>query len=148
MIAGVTSVFVATAVIGVFFTVASPSTERLIRLDSQRVSDLQSIQWQITNYWQQKEKLPATMNDLEDPLVGFIVPVDPETKVEYVYLPSEGMSFKLCATFSVPSAESTEQTRPAYPDAFYDENWIHGVGETCFERVIDPDRFPPLKKGP
>ena len=26
------------------------------------------------------------------------------------------------------------------------ESWQHGAGDTCFERTIDPERYPPYSK--
>jgi hypothetical protein len=28
-----------------------------------------------------------------------------------------------------------------------DSNWAHGAGNTCFEREIDPERYPPYPEG-
>lgn len=142
-IAAVVSAAVLISLGASFFIIGSPQTARLAKLDQQRLSDLQNIQWQVVSFWQQKEKLPASMADLEDPLSGFVAPKDPETGEAYVYKAGEGMSFSLCATFSLESSDASDMTMPALPD---DQNWKHGKGEACFERVIDPDRYPPYPK--
>ncbi len=138
------------SIIGGFFIVGSPADQRLFRLDQQRVNDLQSIQWQVVNFWQQKEKLPAATAELEDPISGFVVPHDPETKASYTYSAKGPLTFELCATFSAKSV-GTERTATAEPASLAPVgiegvNWSHGAGETCFSRTIDPDRFPPLRK--
>jgi hypothetical protein len=42
----------------------SPNSQRLFRLDQKRIVDLQNIQYQVINYWQQKEKLPEEFKAL------------------------------------------------------------------------------------
>jgi len=145
MIGGLVSLVVLAAIVAAFFLVGSPQSQRLVRLDQQRVYDLQNIQSQLVSYWQQKQALPAALTDLEDPLVGFVIPKDPETGVIYRYEETGAMSFKLCATFALPSDQMPKSAavRPMYPG---EESWQHGEGEQCFDRTIDPERFPPFTK--
>ena len=143
-----------------FLIMGSPNQVRLYRFDDQKVNNLQGIQYQVLNYWQQKSKLPATIADLNDPLSGFTLPVDPQGGT-YTYSITGPMSFKLCATFNAAtqpnSASSPGRPVPMMPTkAPYgpegggtDINalpWTHGVGEQCFTRTIDPERYPPYKK--
>lgn len=144
------SLAVLASVVGGFFIVGSPADQRLYRIDQQRVGDLQSIQWQIVNFWQQKEKLPATLAELEDPISGFVVPRDPETEKTYGYTVKGGLTFEVCAAFSAKSIGTGRgvEAEPAQiaPVGIDGGNWSHGVGSTCFSRTIDPDRFPPMRK--
>lgn len=147
------AVVVAVAIIAGFFIVGTPRQARLARFDSQRVSDLQNIQWQIVNYWQQKQKLPGISNDLADPISGFSVPFDPQTKEVYEYKETAPLSFQLCAVFNKESRKMMDgfgmsRPYPAMPVAIKGEgidNWQHGKGHACFERTIDPERYPPQK---
>ena len=66
------------AIVAGFFIMGSPTQIRLYRFDTQKVSDLQNIQYQIVNFWQQKEKLPATLSEVADPISGNTIPVDPQ----------------------------------------------------------------------
>ena len=145
------------AVVSGFFIIGSPQDARLVKIDQQRVNDLQNIQWQIVNYWQLKESIPTSLTELQDPISGFVVPVDPETGLAYAYTATGATSFELCATFgkeSLPTDPS--MTRPiAVPikgmpgEVGIDLNaepWTHGVGEVCFDRTIDPQRYPPYNK--
>src|SRR6185369_3002454 len=93
-------VLVLAAIVGGFIIVGSPSNQRALRFDTQRVNDLSSIQWQIISYWQQKGKLPVSLSDLFDPLYGVTIPVDPDTKQSYEYVQKGATSFALCSTFS------------------------------------------------
>lgn len=129
-----------------FFIIGTPQDARMMRYDQQKVSDLQNIQYQITNYYQQKQALPTSVQDLADPLSGFLVPVDPQTQELYTYKTEGDLSFTLCAVFNRETPDTAG--KGAYParDSMYyggvDENWTHGVGETCFTRTIDPDKYP------
>ena len=57
--AGVGIVIAFASIVYSFSIMGSPAKQRVWRLDDRRVTDLQSIQYQVINYWQQKEKLPA-----------------------------------------------------------------------------------------
>ncbi len=146
------SLLVLVSIVGGFIVMGSPATARKMRFDERRLSDLQSIQWQVVNYWQQKESLPKSLANLQDPISNFMVPLDPETSVSYTYQPTGPLSFKLCANFST---EGDATGRGGYKSAPYpvgvdgtamSDNWKHSVGQTCFDRTIDPKLYPPRTK--
>ncbi len=139
-----TSVVILLAFVAGFFVVGSPAHQRDIRMDENRISDLQSIQYQVLFYWQQKDSLPESLDSLNDPLYGYEVPIDPITDEAYRYSVEDDLSFSLCATFSTSSDERGNEyqyvERSPYPvvgDTFTD--WTHDVGEHCFDRTIDPE---------
>lgn len=139
------------AVIAGFFIAGSPQQERSRRFDDQRVSNLQNIQSQIIFYWQNKEKLPATLNDLRDPISGFNPAKDPETGANYVYNVKDKLEFSLCANFNLPNLENGKLSieMPTYPPQYYpssDSNWNHAAGYVCFERTIDPELYRPIER--
>ena len=128
-----------------FNVLGTPQSQRMLRYDSQKVSDLQNIQWQIINYWQQKGVLPAALADLEDPISGFIAPVDPQTRNSYEYKKAGTLTFELCAEFNKVSQDSAESVaRMVYPEPMgkFGENWQHEAGRQCFSRTIDPELYP------
>ncbi|MFA6278949.1 MAG: DUF5671 domain-containing protein [Candidatus Paceibacterota bacterium] len=136
-----------------FFIVGTPAQARLARFDGQKVSDLQNIQSQVIGYYQAKQKLPGVITDLNNSLNYGPVPTDPQTGASYVYQPGEGLSFKLCATFSAASRanQSALETRAVAPvpagikgGIAPQDNWQHGAGTVCFDRTIDPSFYPPL----
>jgi hypothetical protein len=143
----------------------SPKSQRLLRLDDRRVQDLQSIQYQVINYWQQKEKLPEKLSDLANPLTGYSLPVDPEFEkgLTYEYIAKDKTSFELCATFALPITKGWRESSGGvvmpmysekdvavssypYPGGGANESWSHETGRTCFARTIDPEIYPPFNK--
>lgn len=151
LVASSTGALVLVSIIAGFFIVGTPWEARLYRFDEQKVSDLQQIQWQLVNYWQSKEALPAALAELQDPIGGFIVPADPQTGEAYTYVRTNTTSFKLCAVFNAESrpyapATRTVATLPGGVEKGLSDNWQHGAGEACFERTIDPELYPPFSK--
>lgn len=134
-----------------FFIIGTPGEIRMLRYDEQKVSDLQSIQYQVVNYYQQKGTLPEDLSSLNDPLSGFMTPKDPQSGETYRYAATEALSFELCASFNEPTPDTAGQGSYPSRDMGYagmgmDENWQHEAGETCFERTIDPERYPLFEK--
>jgi len=138
-------VLVLVAIVAGFFIVGTPQQQRLYRFDSQKIMDLQQIQSQIVYFWQQKQKLPAALTDLQDPLSYFTLPRDPQGG-EYKYRATGARSFELCATFNKESLLSPDKVQPMYSEIPAPEKWQHSAGEVCFERTIDPDLYPPAVK--
>jgi hypothetical protein len=146
-----TLLVVAALVIGAFFIVGSPKQARLQQFDQQRLNDLQGIQWQVVNYWQQKGQLPVSLTDLNDSISGYIAPMDPETRMPYQYIIKNAatLNFQLCATFNAASDTNNPKTVPVpamYPNDM-SQVWNHPVGYFCFDRTIDQQLYPPLNKG-
>lgn len=156
-------VLVLAAVVAGFIAVGSPAKQRDLRFDQQRISDLTNIQWQIINHWQNKSALPVALTDLNDPLSGLIVPNDPETKAAYGYIRTASTTFSVCATFGQPSQDikgrgafgssgyggvAIDTAYPAYYPGIEGEQWDHEAGNACFERTIDPARYPVNPKPP
>lgn len=163
------TVFVVLLIVFSFVVMGSPSEQRALRLDDRRIQDLQSIQGQIIYHWQQKERLPASLAELSNPLSGFIVPPDPEFAkgLTYEYQVKSELTFELCATFAKPLPEgwreysngavpyygdyaSKEIAVSSYPypgTSGINDSWDHEEGRTCFERTIDKDLYPPFPKG-
>lgn len=142
-----TALLVVLTIVAGFVIIGSPQSQRALRLDQQRVSDLQSLQSQVVYVYQQKNKLPTTLADLNDPLSYFTVPTDPETKASYEYAVKSALSFELCATFTAAGTDQYGNTvaRPVIGGVTNDK-WEHAAGHVCFSRTIDPELYPPVKK--
>ncbi|OGZ41890.1 MAG: hypothetical protein A3C80_04290 [Candidatus Ryanbacteria bacterium RIFCSPHIGHO2_02_FULL_45_43] len=142
---GVVAIVVLALVAG-FFVAGSPQSERLRRFDSERVGDLQNLQFQIVEYWQTKRTLPASLDALSDDIIGFVPPVDPQSGELYEYKVTGDLSFELCAVFNTESEGVMQEKSLAIRDPYaVESNWEHKSGRVCFNRTIDPDRFPPRK---
>lgn len=162
----------AALIVWAFMVTGTPRQQRLWRLDDRRIQDLQSIQSQVISYWQQKQKLPATLTELADPLSYNSIPVDPEFEKGrmYTYKVTGKLTFELCATFSadmpkgwneysnggsIPymgSGRDIAVAEPAMYPGYYgggvNQSWDHGVGEKCFSRTIDPEIYKPYYPQP
>jgi hypothetical protein len=132
---------VALAIIASFFLVGSPTDRRLQRLDEKRVNDLSSIQGEVLSYWQQKNKLPENLSQLNNDLNYFTVPKDTENNKDYTYEILGQRQFKLCADFSTESNADIPYATPATYGM--ESKWSHGKGNVCFIRTIDPELFKP-----
>lgn len=146
-----------TGIVGGFVIVGSPSKQRAMRFDEQRISDLSSIQYQITYYYQRKGHLPGDLADLNDPLSSYRVPMDPETAKPYEYISEnhDPLAFAVCATFDLagddnamygrvmpyPAELAGDVSSPSVSNA-----WAHNAGYTCFSRTIDPILYPQINK--
>ncbi len=149
-----------------FVIMGSPKEQRAWRLDEKRITDLQNIQYQVINHWQQKEKLPATLFELPNPMTGYSLPVDPEFEkgLSYEYIIKDKLTFELCATFQAEMPKGWQEgyyggISPMYREMSSDiavssapypsgvnDSWDHQVGRTCFTRTIDKDIYPPFEK--
>ena len=125
-----------------FSILGSPQNQRLLRLDNQKISDLQEMQWQVINNWQIYGSVPETLPSMI---------IDPQTQKPYEYRKTGEMTFKLCAQFNRENV--VEQDLRAidigYPEKglMMNNNWSHGAGMRCFERVIDPIAYPTQVRG-
>jgi FlaA1/EpsC-like NDP-sugar epimerase len=142
------TIILAAIILGVVI-IGTPSAQRAKMMDDQRVNDLTSIQGQIVySQWQNKGTVPATLDELKDPISGFVIPTDPETKQSYEYTMLSKNSFELCATFKTIASTTNENTAVARPVSYpyqngtINENWQHGIGITCFTRTIDEKLYP------
>ncbi len=152
-------VLVLAGIVAGFVIVGSPSTQRSLRFDQQRISDLNNIQYQIINYWQHVQNLPPSLEALNDPISNFQIPTDPETgkPYEYISLNKDPHAFALCTTFDLADSTSngmngrvvavpvpTSVSYPSKSPAI--DSWSHGAGYICFERTIDPKLYPAFTK--
>ena len=158
LLAWAVSFAVLASIVGGFFIMGSPFTLRMKKFDERRVNDLQNIQYQVVNFYQRKGSLPNNLDELKDPIAGFILPRDPNpadfvgyNPGVYGYIKVSDLGFKLCADFSLVSdaqIDSKYMTRPMpvfLGDSYLDENWQHSSGRQCFDRKIDKDLYPILK---
>ncbi|OGZ20526.1 MAG: hypothetical protein A2654_00820 [Candidatus Nealsonbacteria bacterium RIFCSPHIGHO2_01_FULL_43_31] len=151
MLAWALSVIVVASIVVGFFVIGTPAEQRAKRFDEQRVGDLQVLQNQVVNYWVQKQVLPASLNDLQDSISGFLVPQDPASGAAYEYRIASPLSFELCAIFKTSTKDfkvaykgaRSFYIEPVYYGSSFQQNWDHEAERTCFTRTIDPELYKP-----
>lgn len=124
-----------------FFIAGSPQEQRAVRMDDERVSDLQSIQSYISYHVENEGALPTELSELE--YDGYVLPTDPETEESYEYMVVEGLTYELCATFETENMKgdggASYNRAPIYeyddPSLYDDSFWMHKAERTCFERT-------------
>lgn len=149
MFAGAVSAGLVAILVTGFLIMGSPQTQRELRFDEQRVQDLQSIQWQVVQFWQDTGELPEDLSALRDDIRGYRAPRDPATDATYEYERTGDLTFELCATFAREGGDQTYGRPSLAPraaeqplDVSGEEGvWQHAAGEHCFERTIDPERY-------
>jgi hypothetical protein len=168
----VATVAVVAALVWSISIVGTPAEMRAKRIDSTRLSDISRIQQEVFNHFQSAEKLPLSLDELNDAFQGYAVPTDPVTKESYSYKvmqqPVVKMNyalnkkelatpaiFELCAKFETVreydtrgpvvgtggSIEAMYSVSNYYYDGDQSPFWNHGVGQTCFKRVISSDMY-------
>ncbi|HEX9664217.1 MAG TPA: DUF5671 domain-containing protein [Patescibacteria group bacterium] len=146
------SLTILAAIILGFMTVGSPSTERLRRFDDKRLSDLQSVQAEVINFWQRTRRLPADLNELGQ-AAFWRLPVDPQTYQPYDYQIIDDLSFELCAVFATDKQAGSEISERVAPvpgligggqrQNIYEQDYQ--AGRNCFSFMIKPELYPELK---
>ena len=156
MWAVIVGIIIAISIILGFSVLGSPQTQRLIRYDNQKVSDLNEIQWQVISYWQMNGTIPVSLSDIKSSQQYVIIPTDPQSKTTYEYRKMDAMTFELCSEFNKENmANQNQYGYEVAPvgvgfgkmDVIQNNNWNHKAGRQCFSRVIDPIAYPTQVRG-
>jgi hypothetical protein len=137
------------AVIAGLITLGSPSRARDRRLDQLRIDDLAQLSAFIDGYWRKHAALPPSTDSLVAARDLDHVPSDPKTGTPYTYLASGERSYRLCATFALPSDSNAARSYSydpmvlnvggsGMPIAQVPHSWRHGAGESCFDLTPPP----------
>jgi hypothetical protein len=131
ILASVVTVVILGVIIGAFFLVGSPQTERIRRFDDQRSQNLQMLRYSgVDEFVRRNNALPESISDLK----SIIVPgetdsfIDPENGTPLEYLKTGTDTFKLCATFTLAADASTGPVNDVF--------WVHPAGHACFDFKI------------
>jgi type II secretory pathway pseudopilin PulG len=116
-----------------FSLIDSPATARAIREDTQRVSNLQQISWQIQSYFELNKKLPESLDALvTDAKIESSVTKDPVTGEAFTYTLTDAENYQLCANFNHSDKEADlKNPKPAYTGV--SPEWQHAAGKQCFK---------------
>lgn len=143
----ISSVVVIGSIIWGFSVLGSPYTQRLIKYDEQKVSNLQGINSEVVDYFKSKKTLPLTINDISNTSYNYSVNIftDQQTQKPYEYKKTGELSYDLCAEFNKTTSRSSNgnvgepfiglYNKPYNP---YGSNaWSHQAGHYCFSQTID-----------
>ncbi len=129
------------SLVGSFVIMGSPKEQRLRRIDDQRVSLLQNMQYGVQSYFNETKTLPTSTEQIftkVGPGVG-VTDRDPQTNELYTYEVTGTTTYKLCATFGTMSYEREivrGGTKPAVAlGSEYD--WTHDAGYFCYDKKVD-----------
>jgi hypothetical protein len=147
-------IIVASMILG-FSVLGSPQSQRLVRLDNQKIQDLQNIQQQVISYWQMNGALPTSLSDISSSLQYVVIPKDPQSQTTYEYNKTDTMNFEICAEFNKENLETnikygSDIGMPSIggkSDYLQNNNWNHSAGRICFPRVINPEIYPTQVRG-
>jgi hypothetical protein len=119
-----------------FVVIGSPRTQRLYKYDEQKVSDLQSINIQITNYYATNGVLPKTIEEIFNG--NYYVPkVDPESNKPYEYKTQSLLEYTLCAEFN----KESNSKNTSYVYGYNEADWKHSAGYHCFKQKVNPNTY-------
>jgi len=121
----VVGVIIALILITGFSVVGSPVSQRLVSLDTTRLSDFNSIKWALVRYYEYNKKLPADLDEVvRDRTLSYeeLQLKDPETGKNYEYKIVTPTSYKLCTSFSVGSKDLRGKTSQAYLLTLYEDD--------------------------
>lgn len=137
---------VISVVIAIGFSIAgSPTSKRLVTLDTTRLTDFGSIRSAIQKYHLDKKALPTSLDVItKDRTLSYseFQITDPETKKPYEYAILSTTSYNLCTTFSTDTEELKEKSDKTYILTYYEgrENKTYDFekGYNCITYVLDP----------
>ncbi|MDG1950843.1 MAG: hypothetical protein P8J32_08590, partial [bacterium] len=140
------SLIIVGMIVASLFIIETPSEQRGMRFDEERIEDLSQIQLEIVAHIQGGEQLPENLSDLDWGPVREM-PKDPETGNEYIYEVRGEYIFALCSTFASKDDEMDYYGR-AYIEPLYVDlkegyeslnDWSHPAGSYCFERELSEE---------
>ncbi|OGE74412.1 MAG: hypothetical protein A3I07_00655 [Candidatus Doudnabacteria bacterium RIFCSPLOWO2_02_FULL_42_9] len=127
------SALVLGAIIYGFTVVGSPGKQQALKLDQQRITDFNNINYKMQTYYGTNDKLPDKLDDLTGSNLSL---KDPKTKLDYSYFTLTDRSYKLCATFETDSKDADKSANYYY----YDTKNEHKKGYDCITFEI-PDYY-------
>lgn len=119
-----------------FFIIDKPSVARAKRVDQQTVNDLRNVDSSIRGYYAQTGNLPDSLDGLSK--TDYVPFVNKESQLEYRKAGDD--TFELCGNFLRDNAGDF------VPGQGIAENeWAHGQGRICFDRIALRSDSAPMK---
>ena len=129
--ASASAVVVAIVIVLSFMRLGTPSAQRQLVADSQRVQRLYMLSTEVRNYWTaHASQLPSSLAEIPGPHL------DPITNRNFEYLPGQESQYQLCAVFAARTPRE-EGNQPSRDDS---NAWTHSAGRHCF--VLDASAPP------
>lgn len=123
---------------GVWIT-GGPLHARLEAQDELRVRDLRAICQKVNQFQSAQKRLPSTLEECDTNPITFIEDKnDPVTGQPYTYEPVDQKTFKLGASFNLPSRQERDSGKFSSYSPWNDGFWKHGAGETIFTIDLGP----------
>jgi hypothetical protein len=136
---GVVILVVAITIYEGFLAIGSPQAARGLLLDNQRRGDLITISANVDIYWNLKNRLPDSLQQLQSIRESSITTItDPVSKQPYEYRVLTSPAYELCATFDQPLTQADITDIPPPPPGMKSPGtsfWLHGTGRTCYQFV-------------
>ena len=125
-------VVVLACLVTAFSLVDSPFRARELREDSERVSELRTISYSVSDFFTQNSALPENLDILEmQSKVRGENLLDPVSSEKYEFEILGAKKYRLCANFVQPTA-----------DEYSDPEWAHGAGRGCFDfEIIETEMY-------
>jgi len=118
--AAASAVAVTAMVILGFAHIGTPRTQRTLRADQKRVSELFQLSMEINSRWKANGRLPEHLDEVYGVAIA-----DPITRVEYGYHVKGGSHYELCASFSAAGSQENPTRNRG--------EWSHPLGNYCFQ---------------
>ncbi|MBI5221104.1 MAG: hypothetical protein HY978_04720 [Candidatus Liptonbacteria bacterium] len=127
-------VVVVGAIAAGFWQMGSPSHQRQVRMDEERLNNIRAIDSAIINskYYQNDHALPESLSQLET--LSRDTLKDPEGGEPYEYRVLSTSTYEICATFA------TDNSNPKSPrgrsNPWLGQEWRHPAGHYCYYREV------------
>lgn len=133
-LAVIAALAMAGAVAAGLYVLGSPTHQRQLRWDSNRVSALSVLSIAIHAYWVQHHVLPTALSDLaiEERWVK-----DPVTAQPYGYKPLDADAYSVCASFATDSRKPGAENLTPRLYGPTQQGWQHPAGRYCFHFMAD-----------
>jgi len=128
------SILVVLGIVLGFSVIGSPQTQQLVRMDNQKIQNLETIQFEIDNFYEVNDRLPNILEDLKTN----VTLIDKETGETYPYKILSATSYEICANFNLATKETKNK------EAILKNPWVHGKGPSCFVRDVNELKEKPL----
>ncbi len=132
---GLTVVVIVSIVYGFNFA-GTPFSQKLLKEDLARLSDMSNVKNSIDQYYEENRMLPKTLEDLVPKQISKI-PMDSKLQKPYEYKTVSTASYSLCTNFATDTKDQNSKEYQANPYNYENDN-KHSKGYDCINYKIAP----------